>query len=148
MLVPRAPLNLARGEGQGSSGDSDGGGCGASAGAIAGPEMLPPPPKAVDIMSGPNEPVAGVRIRHVTITTSFLLLSTALALTVHDLGVILSVVGATGSTAVSYILPGGCYYLLFRAQPGPKRALALVQCMVGFALVPLLLALIYRSARL
>jgi amino acid permease len=79
------------------------------------------------------------------ITAAFLLLSTSIALSLDDLGIVLSVVGATGSTTVSYILPGGCYYLLFRDHaPGSlKPALALAQCVVGLLLVPMLLTLIY-----
>jgi Transmembrane amino acid transporter protein len=44
----------------------------------------------------------------------FLVLSLAIALSVKDLGVVLAVVGATGSTVVSYILPGAFYYNMFR----------------------------------
>lgn len=40
------------------------------------------------------------------ITCVFLVLSFAIAMSVSDLGLILGVVGATGSTTVSYILPG------------------------------------------
>ena len=40
------------------------------------------------------------------ITCAFLVLSFTIAMIVSDLGVILGVVGATGSTMVSYILPG------------------------------------------
>jgi amino acid permease len=40
------------------------------------------------------------------ITCVFLVLSYVIAMSVSDLGVILGVVGATGSTMVSYILPG------------------------------------------
>lgn len=40
------------------------------------------------------------------ITCAFLVLSFIIAMSVSDLGVILGVVGATGSTTVSYILPG------------------------------------------
>ena len=40
------------------------------------------------------------------ITCIFLVLSFAIAMSVSDLGLILGVVGATGSTTVSYILPG------------------------------------------
>jgi len=40
------------------------------------------------------------------ITCGFLILSFIIAMSVSDLGVVLGVVGATGSTMVSYILPG------------------------------------------
>ena len=77
--------------------------------------------------------------------TVFLILSTIISLVVSDLGVVLSVVGATGSTAVSYILPGGCYYLLFIDTPGFKRNLALFQCVLGIVIVPTALALTFSA---
>jgi amino acid permease len=43
------------------------------------------------------------------ITCIFLVLSYLIAMSVSDLGIILGVVGATGSTMVSYILPGKLY---------------------------------------
>ena len=43
---------------------------------------------------------------HVVITTVFVAATATIACTVDDLGLVLSVVGATGSTIVSYILPG------------------------------------------
>ena len=46
------------------------------------------------------------------ITIIFLLSSLSIALIITDLGVILSIVGATGSTIVSYILPGLIYLKL------------------------------------
>ncbi len=48
--------------------------------------------------------------------TIFLLLSYLLSITVKDLGFILSLVGATGSTMVSFILPGFIYYFTFRSS--------------------------------
>jgi Transmembrane amino acid transporter protein len=46
----------------------------------------------------------------------FLVASLLIALSVSDLGVVLSIVGATGSTVVSYILPGVFYYNMFGAK--------------------------------
>jgi len=43
------------------------------------------------------------------ITCIFLVLSFSIAMVVSDLGIILGIVGATGSTMVSYILPGKYY---------------------------------------
>ncbi len=61
-----------------------------------------------------------------------------------DLGVMLSLVGATGSTLVSYILPGFCYFFLFKNE-GPvwKRNLALFQGCVGLCLIPICLTFIF-----
>ena len=71
----------------------------------------------------------------------FLVGATLIALSVESLSTILSVVGATGSTAVSYILPGGIYYRL--AEPSPKRTLALGQFLLGCCIVPTALTLIF-----
>lgn len=63
-----------------------------------------------------------------------------------DLGVVLSVVGATGSTIVSYILPGGTYFFLCRsAASAGKRRLALLQMVLGFVIMALSLTLIVVS---
>ena len=81
------------------------------------------------------------RLEHVVVTTLFLAGSLCIALTVKSLSTVLSVVGATGSTAVSYILPGGIYYRL--APPSPKRTLALGQFLLGCCIVPTALTLIF-----
>jgi hypothetical protein len=44
------------------------------------------------------------------ITFVMIVCSICIALVVHDLGAVLSVVGATGSTIITYILPGECVY--------------------------------------
>ena len=75
------------------------------------------------------------------VSTGFLVASSAIALSIKDLGVVLSFVGATGSTIVSYILPGACYFLLCR-DVGPKRYLGLLQLCLGLVLMPLSLTLI------
>jgi len=54
--------------------------------------------------------------RYVYSTAVFLALSLLVALSVSDLGLMLSLVGATGSTAISYILPGIFY---FKMHPEP-----------------------------
>ncbi|KAJ3117881.1 hypothetical protein HDU96_005014 [Phlyctochytrium bullatum] len=48
--------------------------------------------------------------RHVGITTALLIGSFLLAVAVDDLSTVLSLVGATGSTTICYILPGMLYY--------------------------------------
>ena len=78
---------------------------------------------------------------HAAVTTAFLAGSLTIALLCTSLTTVLSVVGATGSTAVSYILPGGIYYRL--AQPSFKRTLALCQFCLGCAIVPAALTMIF-----
>eukprot|EP00600_Ochromonadales_sp_CCMP1393_P009668 CAMPEP_0174956944 /NCGR_PEP_ID=MMETSP0004_2-20121128/1806_1 /TAXON_ID=420556 /ORGANISM="Ochromonas sp., Strain CCMP1393" /LENGTH=259 /DNA_ID=CAMNT_0016205015 /DNA_START=766 /DNA_END=1542 /DNA_ORIENTATION=+ len=53
-------------------------------------------------------------IMHIIVTTIFLLCSLSIALSMTSLGVMLALVGATGSTTVSYILPGFFYYFTFK----------------------------------
>lgn len=67
-------------------------------------------------------------------------------MSVSDLSVVLAFVGATGSTAVSYILPGFFYYYMFKnPEDGPawKRNLALAQGIAGLIIVPLCLTFIF-----
>jgi len=58
------------------------------------------------------ESAANVPIYYYSVTCSFLLGTFVLAYFIEDLSTILSFVGATGSTAVSYILPGLIYFKL------------------------------------
>eukprot|EP01032_Pedospumella_encystans_P014512 gene14512-16659_t len=80
------------------------------------------------------------------VTAGFLLFSFVIAMSVSDLSVVLAFVGATGSTAVSYILPGFFYYYMFKnPEDGPawKRNLALAQGIAGLIIVPLCLTFIF-----
>ena len=52
-----------------------------------------------------------------------------------DLGLILGLVGATGSTAVSYVFPGIFYFKL--RKNGYKRYLGLLLFIMGLILIPL-----------
>lgn len=69
------------------------------------------------------------------ITCVFLVLSFIIAMSVSDLGVILGIVGATGSTMVSYILPGAIY-MKMHPEPHLLRYLACIQFTVGMIIVP------------
>jgi len=63
-----------------------------------------------------------------------------IAVIVTDLSAVLGVVGATGSTMVSYILPGLCYTQTFQ-DPHLKRSLAWLQLGAGCVIMPSCLAL-------
>ena len=76
------------------------------------------------------------------VTTCFLLLSTLIACAVDDLSLILSLVGATGSTIVSYLLPGLCYWRLCADPRAPLRRAALFLLVFGVAVMVLSLTLI------
>lgn len=92
----------------------------------------------------PADAEAIQNIRYMVITAVFLGASFAIALSVEDLGVMLSLVGATGSTLVSYILPGFCYYFLFKDDgPAWKRYVALFQGCLGLIIIPVCLTFIF-----
>ena len=91
-------------------------------------------------------PYSVLYMRFVGITATFLCLSFLIAMATSDLGVILSIVGATGSTIVSYILPGFVYYLTFRddsSSPKWKTNLALIQGILGLIIMPVCLTFIF-----
>lgn len=72
------------------------------------------------------------------ITIAFLSLSFIVAMIVDDLGVILALVGATGSTLVSYVLPGLIYVKIYPYNDWSKVA-AYVQLILGIVIIPLAL---------
>jgi amino acid permease len=83
---------------------------------------------------------------HYAITTVFVATTATIAFLVEDLGLVLSVVGATGSTIVSYILPGLCYFLLF---PGRNtRYIGLLILCAGLTFMTVSLYLIFFGASL
>mmetsp|Transcript_10700 Transcript_10700/g.35430 ORF Transcript_10700/g.35430 Transcript_10700/m.35430 type:complete len:445 (-) Transcript_10700:32-1366(-) len=93
----------------------------------------------------PAEPVSLATNRTARVATTLAILggSLAIALTVENLTTVLAVVGATGSTVVSYIVPGGAYYAL--APPSLKRHCALLLFLFGLVVMPTALALIFFS---
>ena len=72
------------------------------------------------------------------ITAAFVLGSYGVAMAVTDLGIVLAMVGATGSTMVSYILPGAIYYKL-HPNGGLLQRLAAMQFIIGCCIVPVAL---------
>jgi amino acid permease len=70
------------------------------------------------------------------ITICFLGSSFILAMIVDDLGIVLALVGATGSTLVSYVLPGLIYLKLHDQS---SRVMAWAQLTVGICVIPLAL---------
>lgn len=73
-----------------------------------------------------------------SITIIFLSLSLVLAAFVDDLGVILALVGATGSTLVSYVLPGLIYINVYPSKDF-SFVLAAIQLLFGILIIPLAL---------
>lgn len=81
-----------------------------------------------------------IRIQDI-ITACFVTCSVGVALVVSDLGTVLGVVGATGSTMVSFVIPGACYYTLF-PHAHFKRKVALFQFSLGMVIMPMALTAI------
>ena len=63
--------------------------------------------------------------------------------TVYAVTIVLSVVGATGSTIVTYLLPGFCFFRLCPDARHSMARLAMLQCGMGLVLMPLCLTLIF-----
>jgi amino acid permease len=80
--------------------------------------------------------------RYWTLTFLIVMSSFGLAMATDDLGDALAVVGATGSTIISYILPGLCYYYLF-PEPHWKRTAAMVLVLLGCVIMPVALVVIF-----
>ena len=69
------------------------------------------------------------------VTVTFLLLSFLVAMVVDDLGMVLAMVGATGSTLVSYILPG-LIYIKIDPHLNVSKVSAMMQLAVGCIIMP------------
>eukprot|EP00977_Amphora_coffeiformis_P006348 scaffold1353_cov161-Amphora_coffeaeformis.AAC.20 len=70
-----------------------------------------------------------------TVTVTFLLLSFLVAMVVDDLGIVLAMVGATGSTLVSYILPG-LLYVKIDPHMNATKVSAMIQLVAGCVIMP------------
>lgn len=70
--------------------------------------------------------------------------SLAVAMVVSDLGVVLAVVGATGSTTISYILPGLIFLKLHGQEPWTlKHVAAAALLTIGCIVIPSCLTFIF-----
>ena len=97
-----------------------------------------PRPEGDDADAAPTR-----NVEHVAVTAIFIVAALMIALSVKSLGLVLSFVGATGSTTISYILPGGIYYTV--GPPGVKRYLAFIQFCLGLVIMPSALAVIFMG---
>jgi len=86
----------------------------------------------------------GSDVAFYTITISFLLLSFSIAMIVDDLGIILAVVGATGSTLVSYVLPG-LIYVRVQREFCLAKIMAYIQLVLGCIIMPVSLYFVLRG---
>ncbi|KII87407.1 hypothetical protein PLICRDRAFT_112640 [Plicaturopsis crispa FD-325 SS-3] len=71
---------------------------------------------------GPHEMTA---FKHTLLTTAIITCGFAIAYFVDDLQMVLSFVGSTGSTTISFILPGLFYWKLTRNDPDAPRSLSI-----------------------
>lgn len=76
------------------------------------------------------------------VTFLYVACSLGVALVLSDLGKILGIVGATGSTTVTFILPGLVYFHTFREWHA-KRYLALIQLCLGVVIMPTCLIVLF-----
>ena len=67
-----------------------------------------------------------------------------MAMTVTDLGIIFGLVGATGATMISFILPGAAYYRMHENQgPAWKRYGAVALFVSGCIITPVCLVFLF-----
>jgi amino acid permease len=95
--------------------------------------------------------------RHVSITVGIMIASYILSIATSNLSTVLSLVGATGSTTICYILPG-LFYVKFRENSDPsgtpwdaKKTWAFVLAVMGVlimstSLTSQLIGLFYGSS--
>jgi amino acid permease len=78
--------------------------------------------------------------KYIAMTTGILVASYIIAITVSELDLVLSFVGSTGSTAVSFILPGSFYYKLHQNDPWTGRKILSV-CLFTYGLLIMVVCL-------
>jgi amino acid permease len=77
--------------------------------------------------------------------TIFVLLSFCIALVVSDLGIVIALIGATGSTTINYILPGAVYWRLHESDGSSefKRKCAGGLFILGCIIMPVCVTFIF-----
>ncbi|WWD22334.1 hypothetical protein CI109_106825 [Kwoniella shandongensis] len=73
--------------------------------------------------------------KYIGLTAGILISGFAIAYNVHELEIVLGFVGSTGSTIISFILPGFFYFRLFREEPGRTKWFALALALYGLAVM-------------
>jgi amino acid permease len=90
------------------------------------------------VVKGTISPDSASQSLYASVTAIYLLLSYVIAMSVTDLGIVLEVVGATGSTIISYVLPGFVYMRLHPVW-SPMRVAAAIQLGLGLVIMPICL---------
>ncbi|KAI9249639.1 transmembrane amino acid transporter protein-domain-containing protein [Sporodiniella umbellata] len=84
---------------------------------------------------GNHKPQPSV-FKYFAMTTTILILSYIVAITVTKLDVVLSFVGSTGSTTISFILPGLFYYKIHQKDPWrPGKIMAVILSVYGLLIM-------------
>lgn len=86
------------------------------------------------------------KFRFIVITFVFLFGSLGVAMILDDLGVVLALIGATGSTVITFILPGAAYYVMFKddeSQPIWKLYAAQFIFVFGCIFMPVCLIFVF-----
>lgn len=82
--------------------------------------------------------------RFMVCTAIFTFGSLGLALILNDLGVVLALIGATGSTVITFILPGAAYYVMHKhSGPAWKRIGAIGLFCLGCIIMPVCVTFIF-----
>jgi len=79
-------------------------------------------------------------LKYTLMTMGILIGSYLIAITVSELELVLSFVGSTGSTAISFILPGSFYYKLHQNDPWTGRKILSV-CLAVYGLLVMAICL-------
>ncbi|WWC85539.1 uncharacterized protein L201_000403 [Kwoniella dendrophila CBS 6074] len=75
------------------------------------------------------------KLEFIVLTTAIVFPGFLIAYNVHELEIILGFVGSTGSTIITFILPGFFYFRLFREETGTTKWWALALGIYGFAVM-------------
>lgn len=92
-------------------------------------------PKVGDAGHGGAAAAEMPRKKFVGFTVLIVGLGYLIASLVDEMGTVLAFVGSTGSTIISFILPGFFYWRLYRGEPGVTKYLALALGIYGFAVM-------------
>ncbi|BEI91516.1 uncharacterized protein CcaverHIS019_0403360 [Cutaneotrichosporon cavernicola] len=106
----------------------------ASDSGISGHEQDMLVPKVGDGVRGPTAAEMPMK-KYIGFTTGILVAGYLIAFLVDELDIVLSFVGSTGSTIISFILPGFFYFRLYRDQRGLTKWFALALGIYGVAVM-------------
>jgi amino acid permease len=97
------------------------------------------PPNEINTHSIESQSFELSNTLHNVITTCLLTISYIIACSVSDLGVVLSVVGATGSTTICFILPSLLYYKIKKNERGNQKSTFLMKIALAISIIGVLL---------